>query len=578
MTGVVDRPAARPGQRRPGWWPLLADQARYATVELWRSRVVFVFTFLFPLTWLVVLGMLAGNEVIDASGMRVMQFVTPTAAVMGVLYATLPTMATSLATAREQGVLKRVRGTPLPAWIYLAGRIGAAVVFAVGSLVAMLLVGVLAYDVQIVWRTMPATAVTIIVAIACFAAAGMAVASLARSAGVAEAASIAAAVVLAFLSGLFSVGGGMPDWADRLAAVFPLQGFAQAMQDQFNPYLTGAGWDWRALAVMAAWGLGCGLVAARTFRWDPAAARRAETTREAAGSTRSLPGRGRETRDHAGIPAVSRSTAPGRPSSAAMLVDQIRHAATAAWRDPGWVFFAIAMPVGLFAFLMATNAANSEAVVGADGITLGLYFAAGMATWGAAVTAFVNTPEAVVRDRDRGVLKRLRGTPLSSVHVLAGRTVAAVLIAVVTAAVILAIAVLAFDVRVAWSGLALAIAVLVLGTMTFAACGFALAAALPSSKAVTAVGLAILLPVAFFSDVFIAGQTPTWMSTIGSLLPVKPVANSVAAALNPAGSMVDWSALAVLIGWLVVACVLAIRTFSWTSAREKRAAGAGSRR
>ncbi|CDZ89745.1 ABC-type multidrug transport system permease subunit [Rhodococcus ruber] len=250
--------AARTG--RPAAAGLLAEQLRHTVVDLWRVRVVFVFTFLFPLTWLVVIGFLAGNATVDEdSGVRVMQFVTPTAVVMGVLYAAWPTVATALATAREQGVLKRVRGTPLPAWIYLAGRVGGAVVFALCSVLTMLIVGALAYDVQILWRTAPATVVTIAVGIACFAALGLAVAALSPSAAVAEAVSIAGAVALGFLSGLLIVGD-LPGWADSIASVFPLKPFNEALQGQFDPFASGGGWDPGALAVMAAWTLAASLV------------------------------------------------------------------------------------------------------------------------------------------------------------------------------------------------------------------------------------------------------------------------------------------------------------------------------
>ena len=166
--------------RRPSALRLLGRQTGFATTELWRSRVAFVFTFLFPLTWLLLLGVLVDNPVVDDAGTRMMQYVTPVAAAMGILYGTFPTLATTLASARERGTLRRVRGTPLPGWIYLSGRIGAAVVFAVGSLLTMLVVGVAIFDVQIVWRTAVAATVTVLAAVACFASAGLAVASLAR--------------------------------------------------------------------------------------------------------------------------------------------------------------------------------------------------------------------------------------------------------------------------------------------------------------------------------------------------------------------------------------------------------------
>ena len=74
--------------------------------------------------------------------------------------AAFPTVATTLANARERGVLKRVRGTPLPVGTHLAGRVAGAVVVAVASLLTMVAVGVVVYDVQVVWRAAPAAAVT----------------------------------------------------------------------------------------------------------------------------------------------------------------------------------------------------------------------------------------------------------------------------------------------------------------------------------------------------------------------------------------------------------------------------------
>ncbi|AXY54704.1 ABC transporter permease [Rhodococcus ruber] len=550
-------PQASAHTGRPAAAGLFAEQLRHTVVDLWRARVVFVFTFLFPLTWLVVIGFLAGNATVDETGgVRVMQFVTPTAAVMGVLYAAFPTVATALATAREQGVLKRVRGTPLPAWIYLAGRVGGAVVFALCSVLTMLLVGTVVYDVQILWRTAPATVVTIAVGIACFAALGLAVAALSPTAAVAEAVSIAAAVALGFVSGLFIVGD-MPGWADSIAAVFPLKPFAEAVQEQFDPFAAGGGWDLGALAVMTAWTFAASLVAVRAFGWDPA---RGSTGRASA------------------PPVASRradrmldADVPGRPSTARLVLGRIAWTTRAAARDPGWVFFAVALPVGLYAFIMAVL--PDGAVTVAD-VPPELSGAAGMAAWGAAVTAFVNMPEAVVRARDRGVLKRLRGTPLGPVGFMAGHTVSTLWIALVTAVLVVAVGVVFFGLVLTWPGVFLAAAVVVLGTATLAACGFALAAVLPSSKAVSAVGLAILLPLAFFSDIFFLGDTPGWMQTVGSAFPLKHFSNSLAAALDPSGPRILWGAIAVMAAWLVAAALVATRTFRWGPRAEHGAPSA----
>jgi ABC-type multidrug transport system permease subunit len=531
---------------------LLLGQLAYATRELWRGRVAFIFTFLFPLTWLLVLGFIAGNATISpTSHVRMMQYVTPTAGVMGVLYGSYPTVAASLADARERGILKRFRGTPVPAWVYLAGRIGAAVVFAIASLVLMLAVGVLGYDVQIQWRTAVATLVTVVLAIAAFAAAGLAVASLTRSAAMSQAVAISTAVVVAFLSGVM-VWGDLPGWADRVAGFFPLKPFNDALRDQFDPFGNGAGWDLGALAVIGAWAAGAALVAARSFRWSPAdyGPRRSRRHEPGAMEDPEPPVGGAS--PHA---AALRADVAGRPSEAAMVQAQALWATRGALRDLGWVFFAVAMPVGLYAFI----ASIIRGQVPSGPLPYAVELAAGMIAWGAVVNCFVNLPEAVARARDQGILKRLDGTPLPTSAYLAGRLLSVLAIVWATAALVLVIGRLWFDLRPTVGGLPLAAAVLVLGSGSLAACGFLMTALLPNSKAVTAVGLGISLPLAFFSNVFAISATPSWMTTVGAFFPLEHLAKTLSLAFAPEGATVSWSALGVMTAWLVGAGFLAAR-------------------
>ncbi|WKX01702.1 ABC transporter permease (plasmid) [Rhodococcus aetherivorans] len=542
---------------RPSVVRLLWDQLGYAVRDLWRTRVAFIFTFLFPLTFLVVLGAMVGTETISAdSTVRVMQFVSPAAAVMGALYGTYPTVASSLADARERGVLKRVHGTPLPGWVYLAGRIGAAVLFALGSLTLMLSVGVIAYGVQIQWHTMPATVVTVLAAVTCFAALGVAVAGLARSALVAQAVSIATAVVLSWISGVMGYGD-MPTWADRIAQIFPLKPFNDALAVQFDPFATGTGWDLAALAVLGAWAIGAVVVASLTFRWDPAAASgHRRPVASGPGPTEAGPS------PVSGAGVVVSVAAAGRPSRLALLSAQARWATRSALHDTAWVFFALAMPVAQYLF--------SAAVIGdgAAGTELtppfGLQSATGMIAWGAIVTAMVFMPDAIARARDRGILTRLRGTPLQIGIYFAGRFVSAFLLVLATAVSILLAGMLWFDLEIAWRGSALAVGLLVLGTATLAACGLLLVSVLPSSKAVTAVGLGVAIPLAFFSDVFAIEAVPQSMSTVGAFFPLKHLANSMSYALDPAGPTISWLAVAVMTVWLVATGLLAARLFRWS--------------
>ncbi|MCZ2839171.1 ABC transporter permease [Modestobacter sp. VKM Ac-2985] len=554
----MSRPAAT-GSRatgRPGTGTLLLAQLRYTVTDLWRSRVVLVFSLVLPLVWLLVIGAAAGNDVLDeATGLRVMQLATPSAIAMGVLFASYPPVAIGLAEARERGVAKRFRGTPLPPWLYVAGRIGGAVVFASAATSLAVAVGVLGFDVQIIGRTAPATVVTVLLGIACFAALGLAVAALSPTTAAAQAASVSTAVVLAFVSGVFTIGGELP-WMATVGRVFPLRPFAEALQDQFDPSSPSAGWDVAGSAVLLVWGLIGALVAARFLA--PGERRSSSTRRSAAPGSPPAPG--------ATVPHRSAGpTAGRRPGAVRMVLDQALAADRSTWRDGGSLFFALAMPVGLYALFVAM--AGADTVV--DGVPFPTLFAASMAVWGSGVTAFLNLPESVAAARDRGVLKRLRGTPLAPWQYLAGRTAAALWLSVVVAALVLVIGAVSFDVRVPTAGLLLGLPVLAVGTLTLAACGFVLAALLPDARSVGAVGLVVLLPLAFFSDVFFLGG-PEWMRNVGELFPLLHFQNALTRAWDPAGAELAWSDLAVLVGWGVVAAAVAIRSFRWQPRSDGR--------
>jgi ABC-type multidrug transport system permease subunit len=541
------RPPTTSAAGRPGAAVLVLDQAGYAVRELWRSRLVLIFTFILPLVWLLLIGMLAGNEVLPGTGgVRAMQFATPTAAVMGILFATYPPLANSLAAAREARVLKRLQGTPLPMWSYLVGRTVAAVLLALASVAVMFLIGTLAYGVEIIWRTVPATLVTLLVGIGTLSLLGLAVGALAPSASTAQSFAMASAVGVTFLSGMFMIGSEPPAWLDSLAAVFPVQHLADSLQDQLNPFLTGGGWNLPGLAVIAAWGAAALAVAAWGLRREPAVARtgRARTQGEA----------GRE----------SGAAGAGRNGPATLVLDQANWATSALWRDVGSTFFAVVMPVALYA-LMAMMYGDSDLQSG--GRPFVFHFACGMAVYGIAVTTFINTPEAVATARDRGVLKRLRGTPLAPWHYLAGRTASAMWVGLLTTALVFVVGVAFFAVRIPLEALPLAVVVLVLGTLTLAACGFALAAVTPSGRATAVVGLAILLPLSFFSDIFVIGGMPAWMSTVGSVFPLWHFVHGLAGALDGAGLAAIAPNLAVMAAWLVAATAVAVRRFRWEPRR-----------
>jgi ABC-2 type transport system permease protein len=174
----------------------------------------------------------------------------------------------SLVIAREDGRLKRGRGTPLPAWVFIVGRIGNSIVVAVLMLALIAVLGRVLYSVPIPWDELPAILVTLVVGAASFACLGIALTAVIPSQDAAAPIVNALLLPLYFLSGVFIPDSELPQGVIDFANHFPVRDFFQAF---FNAYLPGgaSGLDWGNLAVVAIWGVAGLLLAVRFFRWTP---------------------------------------------------------------------------------------------------------------------------------------------------------------------------------------------------------------------------------------------------------------------------------------------------------------------
>lgn len=250
---------------------LVFGQIRYQLVLFWRVPAALFFTLALPLVMLVVFNALFGSSTVGDSpgGWPVRQYYTAGLAVFTAVSATYTNLANMIPIRRDEGVLKRWRGTPLPAWIYVAGAIGSAVVIAMIGVVLMLGLGIVAYGVEIELDKVPAAVTTFSVGVATFAALGMAIAAMIPSASAASAVANATILPLAFVSNVFIVIDQPPRWVAVIGDLFPLKAFVTSFQDAFNPTVPAPAFDWSALAWMAVWGVLGLVVAVRRFRWEP---------------------------------------------------------------------------------------------------------------------------------------------------------------------------------------------------------------------------------------------------------------------------------------------------------------------
>jgi len=251
---------------RPSTLTLIWEQVRYQNKIFWRTPVAAFFTLIFPLFMLILFTAIFGNEP-DANGIRPAQYFAPNLAVFSAVSATYTNLAIGTAYARDNGILKRVRGTPLPPWIYIAGRIGSATYLAAIAVIVMMGVGVLAYGVEVPLQGVPPAVLAFLVGVGCFSALGMLVAALAPNGDATPAITNATLLPLAFVSDIFIVLDDPPRWMAVLGAIFPLKHFAIAFREPLLP--DGQLYHWGRLGYMALWGVVAVILALRFFRWDP---------------------------------------------------------------------------------------------------------------------------------------------------------------------------------------------------------------------------------------------------------------------------------------------------------------------
>jgi ABC-2 type transport system permease protein len=230
-------------------------------------------------------------------------------------------------------------------------------------------------------------------------------------------------------------------------------------------------------------------------------------------------------------------------------------------------FFTLALPV-LFLVILGSLFGGKAHTTAASGgrIHTSVYYVSGIMALGVIAACFGNLVASVTAQRERGVLKRRRATPVPAAAIIAGRVLTAVVIAVVMSAVVLGIGWAAYGVHIPGRTAVALVVTVVIGAASFCCLGYALTCLIRNEDAAQPVTQALLLPLYFISGVFVAVSIlPHWLADVGEIFPVRHLANALLVAYNPHTTGLGFAGqdLLIVAAWGAAGLLIAVRKFSW---------------
>jgi ABC-2 type transport system permease protein len=253
---AIPAPGARSVRRDLG---LVGWQIRYEQRAYWRNRGRGIFTFVFPLMFLVIFASLNKGQHISTRGhISYNSFFVPGILAYGVIATTYVNMAIGTAILRDNGVLKRMQGTPLPRWGYVAARVGSTVLIVTLMTILTVGLGIVAYGVHFRAGALAGLLATLVLGTAAFTTLGIGITRFIPNAEAAPVVVNLTVLPLTFISSIWFPADNMPKALKSIAEVFPIRALADGLQHAFDPRVHGAalsGADLRTLGIWTAVGV-----------------------------------------------------------------------------------------------------------------------------------------------------------------------------------------------------------------------------------------------------------------------------------------------------------------------------------
>ena len=268
------RPAG-PAAAARGPLALLLHQARYDVLASMRSPRARFFSFVFPVVFLVIFASVfggSGHTTVDGTRVKLSQFFVGGIMAMSIITIAYAGLVVTISSAREAGVLKRRRATPVPPAILIGGQALSTLATAAIASTVLLVVARVGYGVGFSIGALAALGITLIFGTVMFSCLGYAIAGMIGSPDAAQPVVQITMLPLYFISGVFVPSASLSPTLRHIAEVFPVEHLAAAMHLASVRGSFTAAFAPKDLLVLAVWAIAAGVFAARRFSWLPVTA------------------------------------------------------------------------------------------------------------------------------------------------------------------------------------------------------------------------------------------------------------------------------------------------------------------
>jgi ABC-2 type transport system permease protein len=254
-------------------------------------------------------------------------------------------------------------------------------------------------------------------------------------------------------------------------------------------------------------------------------------------------------------------------SDLGLVVTQTRYALISTSRNPRAVVFTLAFPVILLVMFneIFISGTDTTTVAGAT-IDAQSYFTAGMIAYSMGLLCFTQPLVLLTAQRERGQLKRLRGTPVPSWTFITAMVLRSVLLALVVGSLMLAMGVVFWGVDLTARTVPGILIMLFLGTTSLCALGVAMTAFTTTEDTASSIGPFTMVMLSFISGIFIPiDQLPGWLQEIGRIFPLYHLAQGLQLSVAGAKGGIGLNAndVASLALWGIAGIAVASRRFLW---------------